>query len=131
MNPRNNYYNKYLKKYARENRKEMTQGEVVLWDVVLRRRQLFGKRFLRQRPVDHYIADFMCPELKLVIEVDGLSHDNEYQYRKDQERDKRLSSLGFKTIRIPDSDVLNDLRNVELMLAHVVEEREREMAVRE
>lgn len=123
---RYNHYNKNLKQFARANRKQMTQGEVLLWDAVLRRRQLLGKRFLRQRPVDRYIADFMCPELKLVIEVDGLSHDNEYQYHRDKVRDMRLAELGFKTIRIPDSDILNDLLNVERMLMFEVVERERE-----
>ncbi len=68
-------------------------------------------RFLRQRPIDKYIVDFFCKELKLIIEVDGYSHN--FKYDKDIERDQRLNSLGYTVLRIQDEDVFNDILNVE------------------
>lgn len=70
-----------------------------------------GVRFLRQRPIDNYIADFFCKELKLIIEVDGYSHN--FKYDKDIERDQRLNSLGYTVLRVQDEDVFNDILNVE------------------
>ncbi|MGB1018830.1 MAG: endonuclease domain-containing protein [Chitinophagales bacterium] len=76
----NKFYNKNLKNFTRENRKQMTQAEVFIWENILRKKQLYGLKFLRQRPVDKYIADFMCKEINLIIEIDGLTHSFEYIY---------------------------------------------------
>jgi len=70
----NSNYNKNLKEYARKLRKNSTLAEVILWDEVLKRKQLKGYSFLRQRPIDRYIVDFFCKELKLIIELDGTIH---------------------------------------------------------
>ena len=76
--PKNNWnYGKDLRAFARENRKSMSKAEDCIWKYLLSRRQLLGYRFLRQRPIDRYIADFMCKELMLVIEVDGITHQFE------------------------------------------------------
>ena len=82
----NNYaYNKKLRPFANKLRKEMTKAEACLWKYALRAGQMKGYQFRRQRPVLRYIADFLCKELKLVIEVDGITHqDNETE-----EKDKR------------------------------------------
>lgn len=64
-------YNKSLQPFANKLRKEMTKAEVCLWKYVLRAGQMNGYKFRRQRPVLNYIADFMCKELRLIIEVDG------------------------------------------------------------
>ena len=66
-------YNKCLQPFANKLRKEMTKSEACLWKYVLRARQMKGYQFRRQRPVLDFIADFMCKELRLVIEVDGTS----------------------------------------------------------
>jgi len=70
----NHGYNKNLQPFANKLRKEMTKAEACLWKYVLRARQLKGYQFRRQRPVLNYIADFMCMELMLVIECDGITH---------------------------------------------------------
>lgn len=68
-----NLYNKKLQPYASKNRKQMTKAEACLWKYVLKAK-MTGYTFNRQRPVLNYIADFMCKEKKLIIEVDGITH---------------------------------------------------------
>ncbi|MCC5942457.1 MAG: endonuclease domain-containing protein [Balneolaceae bacterium] len=109
---RNFYYNKYLKELARQLRKVSTKSEIRLWTELLRSKKT-GYTFLRQRPVLNYIADFMCKELQLIIELDGYSHNFEQQWKKDLKRQKELEYNGFKILRFSDDEVMNDLRNVE------------------
>jgi very-short-patch-repair endonuclease len=79
----NNYhYNKSLLGFARQLRNHSTKAEVFLWNDVLRYGSLSGYKFLRQRPILKYIADFTCLELMLVIEVDGISHELEPLLKK-------------------------------------------------
>lgn len=70
----NCYYNKNLKELARKLRKDSTKAEIRLWQELLQNKQMYGYAFLRQRPVMNFIADFMCKELMLIIEVDGYTH---------------------------------------------------------
>jgi len=114
----NNSYNKGLKPFARNLRKDSTKAEVRLWCEVLSKGRT-GFTFLRQRPVDNYIADFMCKELKLIIEVDGYTH--KFKTEEDQERDKALAGLGFTTLRFSDEEVMKDLPNVERTLVAWIE----------
>ena len=79
-------YNKKLKHRSRKLRNESTMAEIRIWSELLRGRKMLGYPFLRQRPVLHYIADFMCKPLKLIIEVDGFTHDNPEKLRRDNER---------------------------------------------
>ena len=113
MKSTNLYYNKNLKVFARKLRKQSTKAEVKLWNEVLRGRQMHGFTFLRQRPVLSYIADFMCKELLLVIEVDGYTHEWEEKWKLDQKRQKKLEGLGFNILRFTDDEILQDIRNVE------------------
>ena len=113
MKSTNLYYNKNLKELARKLRKQSTKAEVKLWNEVLRGRQMHGFTFLRQRPVLSYIADFMCKELLLIIEVDGYTHEWEEQWKLDQKRQKKLEKLGFIILRFTDDEILQDIRNVE------------------
>lgn len=106
------HYNKYLKQLAKANRKEMTKAEACLWKFVLSSRQMMGYQFRRQRPILNYIADFMCKELMLIIEADGLTHQWEDVVPKDLIREETLESIGFKVIRFSDQEILNDLANV-------------------
>ena len=80
----NNNYNKNLQPYANRLRKEMTKAEACLWKYILRAGKMKGFQFRRQRPVLNYIADFMCKELMLVIEVDGITHHVEEVIRNDE-----------------------------------------------
>lgn len=68
-------YNNRLRKFARENRNHGTKAEAYLWKYALSKKKT-GYTFKRQRPVLNFIADFMCQDLKLIIEVDGSSHDS-------------------------------------------------------
>ena len=67
-------YNRRLKNFAKANRHDMTKAEACLWKYALSGRKLLGYQFKRQRPILNYIADFVCLDLKLVIEVDGYTH---------------------------------------------------------
>jgi very-short-patch-repair endonuclease len=105
-------YNKNLKVFASKNRKEMTKAEACIWKFVLANKQMMSYPFRRQRPVLNYIADFMCKELMLIIEIDGLTHHWENIYEKDKVRENDLKSIGFNIIRFSDDEVLNDIQNV-------------------
>ncbi len=101
-------YNPKLKELARQLRNNSTQSEIILW------KELKGKYegkydFHRQKPLDNYIADFFCYELKLVIEIDGETHNWEETQRKDVEKESRLNELGLNVLRFPDSDIFNHL----------------------
>ncbi len=121
----NNYhYNKKLQRYANELRHNMTKAEACLWKYVLKAGQLHGYKFRRQRPVLNYIADFMCPELMLIIEVDGITHLNEGVVKNDEIRQEVLEKIGFTVLRFNDDEVLKDIRNVERVLDAYVEEYE-------
>ena len=121
----NNYhYNKKLQPFANRLRKNMTKAEACLWKYVLRAGQMQGYKFRRQRPVLNYIADFMCPELMLIIEVDGITHLDEEVAEKDEIRQKALEEIGFTVLRFNDDEVLKDIRNVERVLDAYAEEYE-------
>ena len=80
----------------------MTDAERALWRL-LRDRRLAGWRFRRQQPIDHYIADFVCFEARLIIEVDGGQHS---ESDIDKVRDAHLQSQGFRILRFWNNDVL-------------------------
>jgi len=102
-------YRPELVQRARELRKNLTPAETLLWKY-LKRKQINGFDFDRQKPIDRYIVDFYCKLLKLAIEVDGQSHDFKIKY--DIKRQKRLESFGIKVIRFTEKEVLHDLDNV-------------------
>lgn len=106
-----NLYNKTLKTFANQNRKQMTKAEACLWEYVLKAKQT-GFIFNRQRPVLNYIADFMCKELKLIIEVDGYTHLLEDVITNDKIRQTNLENAGFKIIRFKDEEVLKEIDTV-------------------
>ena len=116
------HYNKNLKNFARENRKDMTKAEACIWKYLLSGKQMMGFSFRRQRPVLNYIADFLCKELMLIIEVDGLTHQWENIPAKDNLRTQELTKIGFNIIRFNDDEVLNDLSNVNQTICFYIEE---------
>jgi very-short-patch-repair endonuclease len=69
-------------------------------------------RFGRQRPIDEFIVDFYCKKIKLAIELDGITHDFEDTWQKDQIRQKRLELLGVNFLRFTDDDVRQNLEGV-------------------
>ena len=118
----NNYtYNKKLRPFANKLRKEMTKAEACLWKYALRAGQMKGYQFRRQRPVLRYIADFLCKELKLVIEVDGITHQDDEIGVKDKRKTHDLEKAGFKVIRFTDEDVLKNMSGVMERIERVVD----------
>ncbi|OEK00300.1 hypothetical protein BFP97_01680 [Roseivirga sp. 4D4] len=122
--PSNNYYNKHLKENANALRKRMTKAEACLWKYVLRAKMLEGHQFRRQRPIDKYIVDFICLELKLIIEVDGVTHEHGEIALEDNVRQERLEELGFKVIRFTDDEVLTQINRVRESILGSIEELE-------
>lgn len=102
-------YKPYLKNLARNLRKNSTLGEVLLWNK-LKGRQLLGYKFIRQIPINKYIADVYCRELKLIIEIDGFTHN--YKIESDTERQKVLEREGYTVIRFQEQEVRKDINNV-------------------
>jgi len=88
----------------------MTVSEIVLWQEI--RKKNLGVQFHRQVPIDNYIVDFYCHELKLAIEVDGPSHSIYKIYENDLKRQKRLESFGISFVRFDNLEVKNDIYNV-------------------
>ncbi len=103
-------YNNALPQKAQENRKNPTPAEQKLWYEVLQNKRLHTLKFTRQKPLDGYIVDFYCAELKLAIEIDGDTHARQKQYDKD--RTKNLNKHGVEVIRYTNADVLNNLEGV-------------------
>ncbi len=90
----------------------MTKAEACLWKYVLKAKKLNDYSFRRQRPVGNYIADFICFELRLIIEIDGYSHTLDDVCNKDVVKSNDLKNLGYEVIRFTDAEVLNDISNV-------------------
>jgi very-short-patch-repair endonuclease len=121
--PKNNYhYNKKLQPFANRLRKNMTKGEACLWKYVLRARNMKGYTFRRQRPILDYIADFVCLDLRLVIEVDGITHETEEAAERDQQKDHDLEAVGFTVLRFSNWEVLNRIDDVSGIILKWVEE---------
>ncbi len=116
------HYKPELKEFARELRKNSTPGEIRLWCELLRGRKMFGYQFLRQLPIEKYVADFACRKLKLVIEVDGYSH--EYRTDKDIKKDEALNKLGYTVLRFSEFQVMKELHNVHRGIEGYIEEFE-------
>lgn len=102
-------YNPGLKECAGALRRNMTRAEVLLW-TKLKRKQMCGYDFDRQRPVDEYIVDFYCKELRLAIEIDGWSHA--LKGVRDVARQKRLEGLGVRFLRFTEQEVAAGLQSV-------------------
>ena len=102
-------YSKDLKQRSRELRNNNTLAEVLLWNH-LKRRKMLGYQFMRQKPIHHFIVDFYCSRLKLVIEIDGESH--RLRFSADLQRQEYLEQIRFHVLRFNDWDVKKDLSNV-------------------
>jgi len=98
-----------MRKLAAENRRDSTQPEQQLWSL-LRKSQLGGLKFRRQAVICPYIVDFLCPQKKLVVEVDGDSHEG--RECDDRLRDMYLRQRGYRVMHMMNDDVLHDLEAV-------------------
>ncbi len=108
-------YNPELKTRARELRKAGMLHEALMWNQ-LKRGQLNGLDFDRQKIIGNYIVDFFCAEKFVAVELDGPSHDGREGY--DERRDSFLKSLGLTVIHIPVVDVLKNMEAVVEYLRH-------------
>ena len=106
----------FAQKLARRLRKQPTDAEKRLW-YFLHKKQLDGLRFKRQEAIGNYVADFVCPALKLVIEVDGGQHG--IAVEKDAVRTAWLKSQGYFVIRFWNNEVMD---NIEGVLTEIREE---------
>ena len=89
----------------------MTDAENMLW-LKLRRKQLKGRPFYRQKIIGKYIVDFYCPKANLVIELDGGQHYSESGKAKDRTRDDALTEMGIRVLRFSDRDVSENIGGV-------------------
>jgi very-short-patch-repair endonuclease len=102
-------YNPDLIARAKELRRNPTPAERKLWEECFR---TFPFRILRQRPIHHFIVEFYCAALKLVIEIDGESHFTEEGQASDRERTQVLEGYGLKVIRFTNDEVMRQLEGV-------------------
>ena len=115
-------YNPKLKEHSRTLRTNMTDAEQVLWQHI-RRKQIQGVQFYRQKPLLAFIVDFYCPAAKLVIELDGSQHFEAEHQAKDQARDAALAGLGLHVLRFDNRQVLLETDAVLEVINTMVKER--------
>lgn len=120
-------YKPTLKEPARTLRKNMTDAEQALWHRI-RRKQIHGVQFYRQKPLSSFIVDFYCPKAKLVIELDGSQHLQSDNRAKDEMRDAQLAKLGLNVLRFNNRQVLKEMDAVMAVIwdevGRVVHQRE-------
>ena len=104
-------YNKNLKQLSRDLRNNMTDAEQMLWQR-LRRKQILGLQFYRQKPILNFIVDFYCPSVNLVIECDGSQHYTYEGLEADRVRDEALAQLGLRVLRFDNGQILTEIEAV-------------------
>ena len=97
----------------------MTKEEKHLWYDFLR---TYHVRFLRQKVLGNYIADFYCAKAKLVIELDGSGHDTIKGKQYDEERTAFLEEYGLTVIRIPNTEITDNFQCICEYIDHIVEQ---------
>jgi very-short-patch-repair endonuclease len=101
----------YLTELRRQNRKNPTPAERILWNA-LRNRQLEGARFAPQKVIGRYIVDFYCHAAQLIVELDGSVHDTEEVIEYDAIRTQWFEAQGLTVVRFRNGRVYNDLPGV-------------------
>jgi very-short-patch-repair endonuclease len=115
-------YQRHLKPLARRLRRDMTDAEQRLWQRI-RREQVAGVQFYRQKPLGRYIVDFHAPAAGLVVELDGSQHWSPQGRAADAIRDAALSRMGLRVMRFDDRQALLETDAVVMMIWQVVVER--------
>ncbi|MBI3888864.1 DUF559 domain-containing protein [Candidatus Nomurabacteria bacterium] len=116
--------NKLLAERTRDLRKAGNLAEVLFWKIFNDKKKL-GFDIDRQVIIGQYIVDFLIPELGLVFEIDGSSHDSKIEY--DAERDAFMKDLNLQVIRISDLEVKNNLSSIYHLVLETVEKRKQEV----
>ena len=104
-------YNQKLKERSRHMRSNMTKAEQILWERI-RKKQIHGFQFYRQKPLGHFIVDFYCPAGQLIIEVDGSQHQHPEGVAFDAKRDAYMNGLGLKVLRFSNLEIIIRIENV-------------------
>ena len=107
--PQRQYPSEHMIDRAKELRRTSTQPERLLW-LALRNGQVGGLKFRRQHSIGPYVVDFYCHSAKLVVEVDGMSHDD--KARQDAARTDHIESQGLRILRVTNEDVMRNLDGV-------------------
>jgi len=102
---------------ARELRHEASPAERALWRA-LGNRRLDGNKFSRQMPIGPYFADFYCRSARLVVEIDGHSHDVRQEH--DRQRDSFMAAQGITVLRFNNGDVIGNLEGVVTAISNVL-----------
>ena len=97
-------YRQSSRKFARARRGFMTKGEEIVWRIV--RNSRLGVPFRRQMPIGPYFADFACPSARLIVEIDGRTHEDPEAREKDRVRQARLEKQGWRVLRFKDDLVI-------------------------
>ena len=118
-------YNSANKDYAKFNRKNPTKAESLVRNLILKWDKTWY-RFVRQKTLWWFIADFYCSKLLLVIEIDGWYHNETQDY--DEERSLRLyEKYKIKVVRFTNDDIEKNLQWVIVYLGDVIKDREKEL----
>lgn len=108
-----------LKEHAEHNRKNPTEAESVLWNCL--RSNKLGVKFRQQHVIGEYIADFLCVEKKLIIEVDGGYHNKPEQQKADSARSQYFYERGYVEMRFTNEEVLSDIDMVLNRIEHILQ----------
>ncbi len=118
-------YNKSLKSLSRGLRNNATLGEILLWDKLLKAKGTgyqFNRQYSMQLDDLNIIVDFICRKLKLIIEIDGYSHN--FKYDEDSVRDRKLKDVGYTVLRFSEQRIRYDIDNVAAEIQTMIEELE-------
>jgi very-short-patch-repair endonuclease len=96
---------------AKSLRRTMTRAETLLWRY-LKTHHLDGMQFRRQTPIGPYITDFCCHSARLIVELDGETHDFGENQLRDAKRDRWFATQGYRVLRFVNDDVLKNLEGV-------------------
>ena len=105
---------------ARTLRKNQTPQESKIWNLI-RNQQIHGFKFRRQYPIGNYIVDFVCKEIKLVIEIDGGQHNLPENILNDKTRTEYINSKGYTVIRFWNNDIDNNIEGVYEKIIEVID----------
>ena len=107
-------------------RGHMTEAEQLLWEI-LKNKGMQNLRFRAQHPIDIFVADFYCHQLKLIIEVDGEIHELNDQKEYDIGREAELNEWGIKVIRFTNEAIKLDINHVRSEIDQICTERRMEL----
>ncbi|MBP9817876.1 DUF559 domain-containing protein, partial [Candidatus Shapirobacteria bacterium] len=118
-------YLEELRLLSKRQRNKSTLGEIIFWQKI--KGDALGYRFLRQKPVGRFIADFYCSKLTLVIEIDGEYHKRTLE--RDKGRDLYFVQRGINTVRFDNQFVLDNTGEAVNQLRTIITTREKELSL--